>query len=425
MARLFACIISPDIKRDKGTLTALAWEFSYLIETLEDGILLDVSGLERLVGDRDAIAAKIVDGLRRQNVAGSIAVAETIDSACLLARQHGGSAHQVHSSDGFSKLALSDLPIEQDVLKVFTDLGVRKVEDLLAIPHDELIKRYGKDFRNILDVIEQKCSSMLVSNVKEHHVAWNYDLDSPVQNFEQLIFLLNHGFEKLFTSIQQLGLSTEHLDIIFRLKALPSKGYEIKGYEIKTSFPTLERSFWLKLVNLRVSLDPPEAEIIAVSITAHFTKPRPSQRGLYAVSRPEPESLLLTINKLKKLVGENNVGQPLILNRRIAEPFTLDPDPLPNGVESIQPEPRFPTLAFTYYRPPQHAEVVYRDGRLVFVRTRYFDGYVNEYSGVWKGSSSWWDMPWRTQEWDVEIENRGIYRLCRVNKDWFLLGEYD
>jgi protein ImuB len=353
-------------------------------------------------------------------VVGSLAVAETIDSACILARQRGGSAYEDHSPKGFVKLPLSDLPIEQDTLNVFSDLGLRRVEDLLAISHDELITRYGKDFRNIIDVIEQKSSSMLVSNVKEQKVDWNYDLDSPVQDFEQLIFLLNHGFEKLFASTQDLGMSTEHLDLAFKLKSQPSK-----TYEIKTSFPTLERSFWLKLVNLRVSLDPPEAEIIAVSVTTHFTKPRPSQRGLYAVSRPEPESLLLTINKLKKLVGEENVGLPKILNRRLYEPFALDPDLLPSGIDSFMPEPGLPTLAFTYYRPPQHAEVVYRDGRLVFIRTKYFDGYVSEYSGVWKGNSAWWDRPWRTQEWDVEVENQGIYRLCKANKDWFLLGEYD
>ena len=419
MARLFACIISPDIKRDKASLTSVAKEFSYQIETLDDGILFDVSGLERLIGDSERIASKILEGLRQHNISGKIAVAETIDSACLLARQTA-EANTVQSPESFTQLPLSDLPIEQDTLNVFNDLGVRKVEDLLAIPHNDLITRYGKNFRNIIDVIEQKSSSMLVPNVKENRVHWSYDLDQPVQDFEQLIFLLNHGFEKLFVSIRDLGLSTEHLDITFTLKGHPQK-----SYEIKTSFPTLERAFWLKLVNLRISLDPPDAEIIAVSVTAHFTKPRPSQRGLYAVSRPEPESLLLTVNKLKKLVGEENVGQPVILNRRLAEPFALDPDLLPTGVESVQLEPRLPAIAFTFYRPSHHAEVVYRDGRLVFIRTRYFDGYVKEYSGVWKGNSSWWDKSWKTQEWDVEIENRGIYRLCKVNKEWFLLGEYD
>ncbi len=420
MARLFACVISANIKQDKAALISVAREFSYSIRTLDDGILFDVSGLERLIGDRDAIASKIVERLRQGNLAGSVAVAETIDSACLLARQSGGSVNAVHSPDGFARLPLADLPIEQDTLNVFNDLGLYRVEDVLAIPHEELITRYGKDFRKIIDVIEQKSASMLVPNIRERCVHWNYDLDNAVQDFEQLIFLLNHGLEKLFTEIDNYGLSTEQLDIRFKLT-----NRSVKNYEIKTSFPTLERAFWLKLVNLRVSLVPPEAEIVAVNVTAHFTKPRPSQRGLYAVSRPEPESLLLTVNKLKKLVGEEDVGLPVILNRRVAEPFVLDPEMLPKGIERTNIEPRPPTIAFTFYRPPLRTEVIYRDGRLVFVRTRYFDGYVAEYSGVWKGTSTWWDKPWKTQEWDIEIENRGIYRLAKANKEWFLLGEYD
>lgn len=423
MARLFACIISANVKQDKSALLSVAREFSYSIETLDDGMLFDVSGLERMIGDRDAIAAKIVEGLRQHNIAGSVAVGETIDSACLLARQNGGSPNTVHSPDSFGRLPLSDLPIEQDTLNVFNDLGVRKVEDLLAIPHDELITRYGKDFQTVIDMIEQKSQSLLVPNVEDRHLVWRYDLDIPVQNFEQLIFLLNHGFEKLFIEIDTYGLSTEQLDIEFKLTNKCTK-----HYEIKTSFPTLERSFWLKLVNLRISLDPPEADISTVRVTAHFTKPRPSQRGLYAVSRPEPESLLLTVNRLKKLVGEENVGLPVILDRRLAEPFILNSEVLPKGIESIKTENiglRPPALAFTFYRPPQQAEVVYRDGRLVFIRTKYFDGYVTEYSGVWKGNSTWWDRLWKTLEWDVEVENGGIYRLAKANKEWFLLGEYD
>lgn len=420
MLRLFACIISPDIQRDETTLKNVAGEFSYLIEKLDDGILFDVSGLERLMGDRKSIADKVKRSLSLHGITGSVAVADTIDSACLLARQTFRQSLDDRSSIAFSKLPLSDLPIEQDTLKVFHELGLRQVDDLLQIPHKELITRYGKDFQKIIDIAEEKGSSLISPNLKEHFVVWRYDLDQPVQDFEQLIFLLNHGFERLFATIRDLALSTEQLDIAFDLI-----GTAQRVYEIKTSFPTLERAFWLKLVNLRVSLDPPDSEIIGVKVTAHFTKPRPSQMGLYAVSRPEPENLLLTVNKLKKLVGEDNVGLPVVLNQRILEPFKLNADGLPAGMDSTKDQPRFPSLAFTYYRPPHHAEVVYRDGQLIFIRTRQFDGYVREYSGVWKGNSCWWDKPWGTQEWDVEVENQGIYRLCKVQKEWFLLGEYD
>ena len=420
MPRFFACIISPDMGRDEAALVSIAREFSYLIETIDDGVLFDVSGLERLIGKPEAIASGILEKLRERNIAGSLAVADTIDSACLLARQNKG-LHTVNSPEIFPKLPLGELPIEQDTLNVLDDLGIRKVEDLLAVPQEELIERYGKDFRKVIDVVEQKGPSMLKPNIKQSQTSWAYELDAPVEDFEQLIFLLNYGLEQLFADITACGMSTEHLDIYFRLKNRTAK-----AYEIKTSFPTLERPFWLKLINLRVSLEPPEAEIISVRVTSHFTKPRPSQSGLYAASKPEPESLLLTIGKLKKLVGDENVGVPVILNQRIPEPFKLDCERLPKGVEHLdQKGPRLPVIAFTYYRPPRCAEVVYRDRRLVFIRTRYFEGYVRGYSGVWKGSSAWWDRQWRTHEWDVEMENRGIYRLCRANKAWFILGEYD
>ena len=82
-------------------------------------------------------------------------------------------------------------------------------------------------------------------------------------------------------------------------------------------------------------------------------------------------------------------------------------------------------IAFSYFNPPIPADVLVRDKRLVFLRTQYFNGHVKKYSGVWKANSKWWDKSWKAQEWDVEIEDHGVYRLCKVGKDWFLAGEYD
>lgn len=420
MSRSYACIVSPNAKEDKEALVSVAHQFAYSIEVLDDGILFDVSGLERLIGKRSLIARKILEELQKHNVPGRVAVAETIETATLLARQNDGVSNVVHSPDTFQQLPLSDLPIERDTLNVFTDLGVRRVEDLIDIPREELIGRYGREFEQIIDIAEQKGSAVLTPNVKESETSWSYLLDSPVEDFEQLIFLLNHGLDDLFVRIAHIGLSTEQLDLSFELSNRTKR-----NYEIKTSFPTLERSFWLKLINLRVSLDPPEAGIKAVNVIAHFTKPRPSQTGLYAVSRPEPQSLLLTVNKLKKLVGEENVGVPVILDQRAAEAFALDAEAMPSGRESIESGPVKPIIAFTYFRPPIRTEVLVREGRLVFLRTKYFSGHVIEYSGVWRANSKWWENSWKTQEWDVEVEAQGVYRLCKVGHEWFLIGEYD
>lgn len=417
MSRLFACLIS-DV--DRPTLVSVARGFAHSIETIEDGVLFDVSGLKRLIGRPEAITKRIVTELRRNNIPASVAVADTANTAMLLARQGSEDQIAVHSSSEFSQLPLRDLDIEDDTLDVFTDLGLRRVEDLLAVPREELIGRYGQDFMNVIDTVEQRSASFVVANIKEEHASWSFDLDQPVEDFEQLIFVLNHGLERLLKQIAHCGHSTEHLDLDFGLSNRTQK-----AYEMKTSFPTLDRNFWLKLINLRAALDPPESEIITVNVTAHFTRPRPAQRGLYAVSRPEPESLLLTVNKLKKLVGQEHVGIPVLLDQRMSEPFGLDADALPSGTERLQTSMQNAVIGFTYYRPPIEAEVLVRDKRLVYLKCRAVAGHIVNFSGVWKGNAKWWDEPWKTLEWDIEVENSGVYRLVKTKDEWFLVGEYD
>jgi hypothetical protein len=482
MSRLYGCVISPDVvKQNRAGLVAVADKFSHSIEVIEDGVLFDLTGLERLIGKPEKISQKINTELRLAGISGSIAVAENIEAATLLARaKHGDGQTMICYVKGlkFPQLPLDELFLEPDTLNVFKDLGLHTIEDLLAVPESDLIDRYGREFESVIRTIRQKGDRLLSPNVKESQVSWSFALDNAVEDFEQLIFLLNHGLEMLFAGVSRYGHSTEQLDITFQLCRSPrmSKGLSsnTKRYEIKSSTPSLDRAFWLKLVNVRVSLDPPEAGIVGVDVTAHFTKQRPNQRGLYAVSRPEPESLLLTVGKIKKLVGKENVGIPRLVDQRLAHPFTLDADAIPDvtsdqrlsrlavrrgsaspddgpfslaamppirgiaseDVESIwtarraspqceAAEPQRSILAFTWFNPPIPAEVLMRSGELVFIKTREFSGHIVNCSGVWRSNSKWWDKPWKVQEWDVEVENGGIYRVCKREKEWFVTGEYD
>lgn len=420
MSKLYACIISADAKKDGDALLAVAHEFAYSMERIEDGILFDVSGLQKLVGTPAQISQKILAKLKERNISGSLAVNNTVETAVLLARQNKGVSHTAATPEAFQKLPLRDLPIDNDTLNIFNDLGIRRVEDLRQIPADDLIRRYGRQFAGVIDVLEQKGSRLLTPNVHENQVSWAYDLDSPVEDFEQLIFIANHGLDKLLGEVDHYGFSTEQLDIILGLRDKTTR-----TYEIKTSFPTLEKNFWLKLINLRIALAPPESGIMSVKIISYFTRPRPAQAGLYAVSRPDPEALLLTVNKLKKLAGEENVGVPVMVDQRLSKEFALDPLGLPAGKERIEIATGKAIIAFSYFTPPVEAQVKVEKKRLVFLKTSDVSGYVKEYSGVWRRNSRWWSKGWKTEEWDVELENGGVYRLCKAGKRWFLTGEYD
>ncbi|MGB7070441.1 MAG: hypothetical protein WBD22_13185 [Pyrinomonadaceae bacterium] len=417
MSRLYACMISNE---GSDILSSIAYGFAYRVELLEDGVLFDVSGLERLVGDESKIAQKILKELENNNVSGNVAVADTIDTAILLARQNKGLNHTAVLANRFRQLPLRNLEIDRDTIGIFEALGIDRIDDLQQIPENELIARYGLGFRDVIDVITQSGKRTLTPNIKEKNVSWVYELDFPVDDFGQLIFIANRAIDELMAQVSHYGHSTEQLDILFKLDKKDEK-----AYEIKTSFPTLDKAFWLKLINLRISANPPEAGIVSIRIVAHFTRPRPAQSGLYAVSRPQPESLLLTAGKIKKLVGEENVGVPVILQKRVEHAFALDADKLPSGIEQPAAQIAAPVIAFNYFDPPIPAEALVRNRQLVYLRTQYFRGRVVACSGVWRLSSKWWDKAWDTQEWHVEIENGGIYRLQKTGEDWSVVGEFD
>ena len=131
----------------------------------------------------------------------------------LLARENKGLNYTAAFAENFQQLPLQNLPIADDTLNVFNDLGINRIEDLRQVPADQLIGRYGQEFKDVIDVLEQKGERYLTPNIKENKVSWVYELDSPVEDFAQLIFVLNHGLDKLLSQVSRYGLSTEQLDI--------------------------------------------------------------------------------------------------------------------------------------------------------------------------------------------------------------------
>jgi hypothetical protein len=416
MARLYACIAGGE---NKDAVVSVAKRFAYGIEVFEDAVLFDISGSKNLFGTPAQIAQKIYDTLRRKKLQGNVSVATNAAAALLHARNREGMS--VIEDDVKTALPLATLDIDQDTLEVFSSLGMTSSADLDRINESDLVSRYGEEFRGVIDLLHNKSSHVLTPNLKENQVAWKSNFDFSVAEFEQLIFILSNGLEKLLAKISGLGSSTECIDIKLGLGRRAAK-----SYRIKLSFPTLDKKFWLTIINLRIAGDPPEAEIGAITLTAYFTRPRSVQRSLYAAAKPEAEQLQLTVDKIKNLVGASNVGVPELLDRQVTRAFALNADKLPSGREAhAQEEPR-PALALHYFEPPLAAEAVFNKNALLYLRTKFFAGRVVSYGGVWKHFSQWWNkLRRRTLEWDVELEDQSLYRIQKHNRDWFVIGKYD
>jgi hypothetical protein len=416
MSKIYACIASSESKKD---LVAVAQAFAYNIELLDDAVLFDLTGTENLFGDAAQTAEKIYDELKKKNLSGNVSIASNAASALLYARNQKGVSIV---GDTKSNLPLDTLGIDPDTLAVFHVLGLKTTDDLSQISEDELVARYGLEFRDAIDLAKNCRNYILTPNLKENKVAWATTHDFTVANFERLVFILTNGLGKVLDQTAYFGFSTERLEIELGLDDKTTK-----FYEIKLSFPTLDKKFWLTIINLRIADDAPEAEIVSVRLVSHFSPPRSVQRGLFSSTKPEPESLQLTVDKIKNLLGKENVGVPVLLDRRLPKPFALEAGRLPFGAESLEIKDPKPVLSLNYFNPPLPADVTANKGRLLYLRTRRFAGRVKEYGGFWKGFSGWWNplLRWQTREWDVELENQSLYRLQKNARGWFVIGEYD
>jgi len=80
----------------------------------------------------------------------------------------------------------------------------------------------------------------------------------------------------------------------------------------------------LRLLLFEIEREPPQAPVVAVTISADPVKPRATQTGLFIPLAPEPEKLEITLARLAKLVGAENVGSPELLDTHRPDAFRVN-----------------------------------------------------------------------------------------------------
>jgi protein ImuB len=93
--------------------------------------------------------------------------------------------------------------------------------------------------------------------------------------------------------------------------------------EVRPAVPVQSKDLLLKLLNLKLQADPPQAGILGVTLSAEPAVPQVSQRGLFQAQFPEPDKLDLLLARLKSIVGEANVGSPVLCNSNRDDEFLV------------------------------------------------------------------------------------------------------
>ena len=253
------------------------------------------------------------------------------------------------------------------------------------------------------------------------------ELEHPVDLLEPLLFLLGRMLEQIIARAAERALAIAYVETCLVLDGASRKEHR---RVVRPALPEYNHHTLLKLIQLDLEMYPPQASVIALYMQAQPAPPQTGQQGLFVPQTPEAGQLEVLLARLRKLLGEDRVGAPELLDSYRPDAFRLVPfvsntNAAPQGIVS-----GIHTSALRKLRPPHAVRVEIERSRIV---TLFLDGKklsVDKASGPWKTSGAWWThTDWCREEWDVALGGPDK-KCCRVAYDpasncWYLIGIYD
>jgi protein ImuB len=419
---MFACLHFPDPLPSPDALITLAAEFSPLFEsTSADTVVLDMEGMERLLGTPREMASAMLgqmDGLH-------VAFASTPDVAVQAALRYPGMTVVAPGEEGrwLGPLELDRLPMTPEMAETLARWGIRTYQQFAELPEMGIAARFGQEGVYLQRVARGECPRPLIP-WRPHLVFERSEvLEHPIDLLEPLLFVINRQLQEICAALHQSSLATNELHIALTLES-QARDERVTRLPIPISVATP----LLKLIHLDMDAHPPAAAIVAVEIRAVPVTPQRLQTGLFLPQAPEPAKLELTLKRIANLVGEEYVGtieipdthRPGAFRLELRQGFVTEPS------DDTQALPL--TLALRVFRPPLATEVVIDAGRPAALRAAGIRGTVMHRAGPWRTAGDWWRSDaWDREEWDVGLSDRALYRIYwdRIKEGWFVEGRDD
>jgi protein ImuB len=453
-------------KAAHAALLDIGWSISPRIEdTSQDSIVVDVSGLASLIGTEKEIGARLVERSVTCGLHGNVAIASNIDTARITARGFAGVTviPPGEESQYLSGLSVSVLSPTDETAEILSRWGVATCADLARLPILDLSERLGQEGVCLHALARGASARSLLIAEPAHSFAEEMELDDAVEELEPLSFLLGRLLDQLCARLTARSLGVAVLRVRFELQPSFENAVEIQeefrtqklpglyDNEMQLPVPVRDSKMLLKLLRLRLQLNPPDAPIQKITLAVETARRRTIEGNLFLSSFPDPEKLELTMARIAHVVGEGNVGSPSLIDtyrpgdfqmRRFLIPREAFKTSRARHAASERADGRIPA-SFRVFRPAIPATLDFAAGCPTRVAFQDRRGEVSAASGPWRTSGDWWrEDPWQQDEWDLEIHfqdaahrlsssgfqpNPGIYRLFydSLRRGWFVRGVYD
>jgi protein ImuB len=304
--------------------------------------------------------------------------------------------------------------------------GIDTLGALASLPEKPLISRIGQDGQRLQHLARGTLPHLFVPIEPPSNLDEYIELDSPVELLEPLLFVLGSMLGQLMirAANRALALATATITLLL-------EGGGSHTRTVRPALPSNDKQLWIKLFHLELDARPPGAAVLALRLTAEPGQTGKVQLGLFSPLLPDAARLDVTLARIRAVVGEENVGSPVLNDTHHPGDFRMRPFAV--STERGQPLPAGRVLtALRQLRPPEDVTVVFQKERpsALFFRQKRYE--VERAYGPWVISGNWWSTDrWSAQEWDLIARPQDGVLLCGclirdvVRNRWQMTGLYD
>ena len=418
----------------KAVLLECAGGFSPRVEDCsEDGIFLcviDIAGTERLFGPSQTLSRNLLTRVKALGISGNVAVSRNFHAAIAHAKGMVPRIVKIilsgEEASSLSPLPLRVLDLTEEQAETFSLWGIRTLGALAELPEKELIARLGQPAKRLRQLARGELPHLFQPVEPVFSLKEEMELESPVELLDALMFVVNVMLKQLIFRATARVLALASVTVQLTLE-----GGTTHTCTVRPALPTNDKQLWVKLLHLDLEAHAPQAAILAVALEAEPGSIGKVQLGLFSPQLPEPSRLDVTLARIRALVGDGNVGRPILKDTNQADGFRMEPFTVPT-VQSSEIVSRPLRSAMRMLRPAEATVVTMQrqcPKAFVFRERRYS---VEQAYGPWLASGEWWSSTlWGCEQWDLVARTQEGNTLCcclvrdRMRENWRIVALYD
>ena len=406
-------------------LLLLAKTFSPRIEQTAFGIVtVDLRGIR--MNTVEASADALVDRLKELRLHARIGISDTPEHARWSALFAKPVLYVRRLENFLKRVPLAVSGANEDLLDILQGWGIHDMAALHDLPREEIGNRLGQRGLTLWDAVAGRQPRLLHLTETKPQFRRSLELEHRVESLDALLFILKRFVDELALELELAQSAAYILKVCLKLD---NKTYDTKNIEVPE--PSSRPRTLLRILETALGGLQTKDAIIGVQLHFETTEAHGKQGDLFSVAMEDPAAFAETADRIATIVGPKQSGSPRLRDTWQPDAFhmvTLESE-LEARADRIEDTSDTADshrgLPLSRFRPPLAIKVGVEQNEPVRIDSGEYAGTICAVTGPWILSGEWWEpSPWTREEWDIELDKGGVFRIFRQRSYWYLEGIY-